>query len=205
MKAVPRASGSRAVRLERPALAGDQMRPPCAFDDAARERQREAHAAALVVEWYRLARRMRLVRPLLRRRSRPPSGRPSSWTSRRSATTGAWARLFAQDRAKNRVECRFRSRVVVAGDGWPRPVPRELRDARRDPLPHAHLGHLGQEREQVGRLLSAIMIVAVVELADSLSSAIERDQPRARFLRLVDHLPLPLAQRRSVSRCSIRR
>ena len=116
---------------------GDQMPSAVAFDDAARERQRQAEAAALFVERHPGARRM------------PPVRSPSSATTttagasavhvsrRRSATTvagPACSRRIARKIASNAV----RRRVGVARVIGAPSVARELPDARRDPSPHAH-------------------------------------------------------------------
>ena len=58
-------------------------------------------------------------------------------------------------------------------------------------------GHLSDKRKGVDRLLRELD-EAGVELADLAELGDDGDQPRARFVRLVDHLPLAIAQRLGV-------
>ena len=57
------------------------------------------------------------------------------------------------------------------------------------------LGHFAYQRKQIDRLPSQLH-GAAVELADIAELGDDRDQPRARLFRLVDHAALPLAHRR---------
>jgi hypothetical protein len=163
------------------------------LDDAPRQRQRQPHAASLVVE-----------------RRRPPivcllyatfvgDDQKGGWLAVARLQTAfgdhrVRSGLFSQNRPENRIERRVKP-TGVSHD------PSAVRRADELELHVALLrlmhepGHLLQKGKQFHRL-SPELDDAAVELADVAQLRDDRDQPRARLLGFIDHAALPLAHRR---------